>query len=90
MNVTPKSGMKVKWRSVYWPLGEWVNDSGDVVDITTNFKGHIAGKSILVIMNNSMSSPGHGEPSITAATPSYIDGESLDSLPEPLDYIEIE
>ncbi|GLY59653.1 hypothetical protein Pcaca05_05110 [Pectobacterium carotovorum subsp. carotovorum] len=89
MKVAPQSGMKVKWQSVYWPIGEWINETGEAVDIVSGFRAKDGDREILVVMNNNRSSPGHGEPSITAPTPSYIDAASLDSLPAPRDFIEI-
>lgn len=89
MVVQPKPGMKVKWHSVYWPIGEWNNDSGEVVDITSGFRATDGMLEILVVMNNSTSSSGHGDPPITYPTPSFINAETLESLPHPKDYIEI-
>ncbi|MCU2432377.1 hypothetical protein [Enterobacter kobei] len=89
MAVAPESGMKVKWRSVYWPIGEWVNEEGDVVEITKNFRAKSDDGEILVVMNNETSGGGHGDPAITSPTPSFIHADTLDSLPHPPGFIEI-
>lgn len=89
MKVVPQPGMRVKWRSIYFPIGEWVNDAGDVVDIVSSFRAKYGDKDILVVMQESMSPAGHGEPSMTAITPTFIDEKILDSLPATNDYIKI-
>lgn len=89
MAIPPAPGMKVKWRSVYWPVGEWVDENGEVVDITRGFKAINNSAEILVVMSNKTSPSGHGEPSITAPVPLYIHAETLELLPLPTDFIEI-
>lgn len=89
MKTVPLSGMKVKWQSVYWPIGKWINEAGEDVDIVSGFRAKDGDREILVVMNNTTSPAGHGEPRISAPIPAYIDAESLDSLPEPRNFIEI-
>ncbi|HAS1181951.1 hypothetical protein [Enterobacter cloacae] len=89
MAIAPAPGMKVKWRDIYWPVGEWVNEDGDIVEIAGNFRAISGEDDILVIMNNQTSRGGHGDPPITSPTPSFIHAETLESLPKPPDFIEL-
>lgn len=72
--------MKIKWKSVYWPLGEWQNEAGDKVEITGNFKAKYEGKDIIVNMVSQTSQAGHGDPAITASIPSFLDIDTGNTL----------
>ncbi|OAT32004.1 hypothetical protein M975_1896 [Buttiauxella brennerae ATCC 51605] len=76
--VKPLPGMKVKWKDVYFPFGDWINDAGDVVDITNGFRAEFGGIRLIVMMTPNTSAPGHGEPSMTANRPSFIDEDALE------------
>ncbi|HFT8655595.1 TPA: hypothetical protein ACGSTA_001154 [Enterobacter cloacae] len=70
--------MKIRWVNVYYPLGEWKNESGEVVAVPDGFRATLNDKNLIVIMRNSTSSGGHGEPSIMAKRPEFIDEDNLE------------
>lgn len=72
--------MKIRWVNVYYPLGEWKNELGEVVAVPDGFRATFNDKNLIVIMRNSTSPGGHGEPSITAKRPEFIDEDNLEFL----------
>lgn len=78
--VEPLSGMRIKWQNIYYPLGEWINDSGDVVKIDGGFRADHGNINIIVMMHAATCGGGHGELSITSNIPSFINEDNLDVL----------
>lgn len=78
--IKPEPGMKIRWRNVYYPLGEWLDENGEQVEVTTGFRALFDSIKIIVMMGNASSAPGHGEPSITAMRPSFINEENLERI----------
>lgn len=87
--VSPLPGMKVKWKNVYYPFGEWLNEAGEEVDISKGFRAGFGGVNLIVMMTPATSSPGHGEPSMTANRPSFIDEDALEFITIGDEYITI-
>ena len=69
--------MKIRWKNVYFPIGEWIDESGVTAKITGNFKCKYQGRDLICTMSQARCDGGHGEPSITANVPSFIDAETL-------------
>lgn len=73
--------MKIKWKNVYYPMGEWVNEQGEKVEGPKgNFRARVGDKVILVIMHAVHTPPGHGESSMTGNQPCYLDQITLEPI----------
>lgn len=69
--------MKITWKSVYFPIGEWQNGKGTEIKIQGNFRCTHQGTNLLCIMYSVTSRGGHGEGSITDDIPAFVDAETL-------------
>lgn len=69
--------MKIKWVNIYYPYGEWRDESGNVVPVPDGFRATLDDKNLIVIMSESHTPAGHGEPAMTAKSPSFIDEDNL-------------
>lgn len=77
--------VKIKWKSIYFPCGKWVNEDGIEVQYKhppeiPHFRATIDGKPVLVIMVDRRSGGGHGEPPVEAKVPCFLDEKTLCEL----------
>lgn len=78
--VNPEQGMKIRWQNFYYPHGEWLNDRGERVEISSGFRATFGSIKLIVMMDSAASTPGHGDPVMTALRPSFIDESSLERV----------
>ncbi|MFV8216935.1 hypothetical protein ACNQ0T_00525 [Enterobacter cloacae complex sp.6700776] len=69
---------KIRWVDVYSPYGEWQDDNGIIVKTPSIFRATYNNINLMVVMVDVKSAPGHGEPSVTAKRPQFIDEDNLD------------
>ncbi len=69
--------MKIKWKNVYFPIGEWVDENGVKTQVDLNFRCKHEGRDLICTMIPARCGAGHGEPAMTANVPSFIDAETL-------------
>lgn len=69
--------MKITWKSIYYPIGQWQDESGNEVLKSGNFKCKKDGVNLLCIMKDCKSDAGHGESAIISKVPSFINADTL-------------
>jgi hypothetical protein len=73
--------MRIRWKSIYWPYGEWKQEDGTTVpNMPANFRAVYNDRVIIVTSVNQTSPPGHGEGSVTSAVPFYIYEDTMESF----------
>ena len=77
---------KLKWKRVYFPIGEWVDEIGDVINVIDyNFRAFYGGVEILVLMIDKSCE------GITCGVPHYFNSSTLGEIKlSNNDYIEVE
>lgn len=81
MKSEKKSEMKIQWKFIYYPLGEWISEDGSIVpSMDSNFRAIYNGKEILVIYASANSGVSHGESNINSAIPVFIDADTLEQI----------
>lgn len=77
--------MKVKWKSIYYPIGELVDcETGKKCELSAEIRRDycsIDGRKVIFAFINQASQSGHGEPSISANTPAYFYADTLEQAP---------
>ena len=84
--------MKVKWKDIWYPTGQWMDDKDVVVQLEGNFfcKHEITGAMLICVMIPTKGPTGHGEAPHTAERPHFIQVEGLQNYEVPKgDWIEI-
>lgn len=71
---------KIKWKEIYYPIGEWIDVFERKVEIEGNFKCIINGIDAICIMNKITTPLGHGESSISSFIPKFYDYETLKEI----------
>lgn len=69
--------MKIRWVNVYYPFGEWLDEAGQEVTVPDGFRATLGDTNLIVMMSEAVTSGGHGEPSMTAKRPEFIDEDNL-------------
>lgn len=71
--------MKIKWKSIYYPLGEWNDEECNEVKIeANNFKAVLKNRDIIVLMVEEEGGGGHGDPRFKGKAPKYIYADTLE------------
>lgn len=76
---------RVKWKSVYYPIGEWVDEFGKKVVITDNFRFTYNNTPHICIFVEVESGGGHGESSVAGKVPKYFREDNLQQSYNPSD-----
>lgn len=69
--------MKIRWVNVYYPFGEWLDEAGQEVTVPDGFRATLGDTNLIVMMSEASSPGGHGEPSMKAKRPQFIDEDNL-------------
>jgi len=69
--------MLIKWRSIWWPSGEWRDENDKKVNLTGNFMCKINTEWHICVMADKTSAAGHGDPSVTSDVPMFINNHTL-------------
>ncbi|WP_272675626.1 hypothetical protein [Providencia sp. PROV092] len=79
--------MKIKYNSIYYPDGEWVDENGNKVEmIKKSFHAKYNGRNIFVIINEVSVNDGHMNMG-PSTVPTFYDSETLCEL-KSVGYIE--
>lgn len=82
--------VKIKWKSIYYPLGEWVYENGYKCDIKGNFRCKVDGVKCIVVMKSVTTPSGHGEPSMTSDQPTAIREDTLEVVDIKDKFVDVE
>ena len=63
---------KVQWKNVYYPAGQWVDEEGNKITISGNFKCKHNKVDLICVMHSAEGGGGHGDPRFSAEVPSFI------------------
>jgi len=72
--------MKIKWKNIYYPVGNWVDKNGNVFKKAGNFRAKYKNNEILVVHTKIESKGGHGEGIISGFQPTFFDSETLKQI----------
>lgn len=69
--------MQIKWHSIWWPSGEWRDENDKKVNLIGNFMCKINDEWHICVIADKTSAAGHGDPSVTAGVPMFINNHTL-------------
>ena len=81
----PREQVRVKWKPIWYPVGEWVDEFGKKVVITNNFRFNYNNIPHICIFVMVESGGGHGEGSAVGKVPKYFREDTLQESYNPAD-----
>lgn len=77
--------MKVKWKIIYYPIGELVDcETGAKRELSAEIRRNhcsIGGRKIIFVFTIASCPAGHGEPAMSAEVPAYFYDDTLEPAP---------
>ena len=75
-----KLTIKLKWVSVYYPTGKWIDEHDQEFSINTNKHCKLGDIELIMINTSKQGGGGHGEPRFAAEIPVFYDKVTLEQV----------